>query len=377
MRSERGEKPLQASRLWPVAVVAVAALGVAGWWVSTSSPPGGMLDRGGGASVSSVRVAEVIDAEGQAPTVRATVRAAEAIAVPSPRRGAVESIEVESGARVEQGDLLLRMEQSSQQAELMAARSEVSQAEDILERAQARVEEGLTNEQTVEDMRARLETAQNELEAAERAVEAYNIRAPFAGRVTMAELEPGEIVSAGQPLAEISSERERVVRFEAPRRQVADLTIGDELEVHGGTGDDAVTGRAVIAALTATPGAETPMTAVVARLTSGAEALAPSETVTVRLPEEDADLVLVPEAALADEATGTRVFRIDRGFARATPVQVSERRDDGLVRVRGSLAPGDTVAVSGLETLQDGMRVEVTATVPLEEARAGPSREVA
>ena len=344
---------MNAAKLLPAVVVAVALV-AAGWWFM--QPAGDeRTTAAGDEDAPIVEVAEVRPGpDDDLRRIEATVQAAQEVPLPSPLRGAVQSIEVEDGARVDEGQLLLRFEQSSQRAELMAAEAEQSLLEAELERTRARAEENLAAEAEIEDLQLRLEEAERQLQAARDAVEANNIRAPFAGTVSLAGIAPGDLITRGETIATFSSEAERVVRFELPRRLTTDIAIGDDLTVRGG--EEAET-TARIMALGSAPGAEA-ITVTLTAVLADPEAFAAGAAATVEVPVTGVNTSIVPAAAVLEDARGVRVFRIERGLARSTPVEKGRATEDGL-RVRGPLNAGDMVAVSNLDELADGMRVAV------------------
>jgi len=344
---------LNAAKLVPAVVVAVGVV-AAGWWFLQSTGEQATTT-GPDQDLPQVAVAEVrAGPDDDLRRVETAVEAAEDVPLPSPLRGAVQNIEVRDGAQVEAGQVLLRFEQSSQRAEVMAAEAEKALIEAELERARARVEENLAAEADIEDLEQELAAAERQLQAARAAVEENNIRAPFAGTVDLADIAPGDIITRGQPIATFDSPDERVVRFELPRRLTTDIAVGDDLTVRGG--DDAET-EARIMALGSAPGEEATTVALTAVLGDPA-AFPPGSEAVVEVPVTGVNTAVVPEAAVLEDARGVRVFRIDRGLARSTPVEKGRATEDGL-RVRGPLNPGDVVAVSKLDELADGMRVAV------------------
>jgi membrane fusion protein (multidrug efflux system) len=346
---------LNAAKLLPVVVVVAGLLGI-GWWVL--QPAGDTVTTpavGGGEDLPRVEVAQVREGpDDDLRRIETTVQAAEDVPLPSPLRGAVQAIEVDDGARVDAGELLVRFEQSSQRAELMAARAERSLLEAELDRTRRQAEENLAAEAEIEDLEQRLADAEQQLEAAREAVEANNIRAPFGGVVTLTDIAPGDLVTRGAIIARFTSGDERVVRFDLPRRLTTDIAIGDDLTVRGG-GDGETTAR--IMALGTAPGEEATTVTLTAVLAEPG-AFAAGAGVVVEVPVTGVTTTVVPAAAVLEDARGVRVFRIDRGLARSTPVEKGRRTEDGL-RVRGPLTPGDLVAVNRLDELSDGMRVAV------------------
>ncbi len=357
---------MSAVRIIVPLVLAVVVVGVVVF--RFTSPDDAALPTVGDAGLIQVEVAPAMAVEAEALSITAEVRPAEAIPVVSGSRGSVQSIEVEDGETVRAGQLLLRLEQSSQRADLMSARAELDQAQDVLERARRRVEEGLLASGAIENAERDVVAARAKLTAAEEAVEAFNVRAPFAGVVDVTELARGERVEPQTTVATLTNPAERVVRFEAPRRLTSGLSVGDRLPVSAASaGGGAVEGEIVISTLEVVPGSAPPATAVSARLGGGFATRPPDGEVDVLIGGKGAAVTAVPRAALVEGDGQVRVFRIVQGVARATPVQpqptgTAAEEPGETVPVRGALKPGDRVAISRLDELRDGMRVAVTGT---------------
>lgn len=344
---------MNAAKLWPAVIIAIGLVGVGWWWFQPSGDSAtGAID----ADAPTVEVAEVkAGPDDDLRRLETRVEAAENVPLPSPLRGAVQDIEVSDGQQVDEGELLLSFEQSSQRAELMAARAEVSLLEAELERTKRDAEENLAAEEEIEDLELRLDAARQQLDDALAAVEANNIRAPFAATVQLADLAPGDIVERGAPIVELSSAGQRVVRLELPRQLTTDIEVGGDVTVVGGEGE--IKTDAEIMALGTPPGAEATTVQLTAVLGNPEAFPADSEAV-VEIPVTEVQTAVVPPAAVLEDETGVRVFRIESGLARSTPVEKGRATEQGL-RVRGPLNPGDMVAVTGLEQLADGMRVAI------------------
>jgi multidrug efflux pump subunit AcrA (membrane-fusion protein) len=91
----------------------------------------------------------------------------------------------------------------------------------------------------------------------------------------------------------------------------------------------------------------------------GGEGLRPGLTVELVLPTTEMPSLVIPLAAILDPGAGRpRVFRVTGGRVEPVFVQVGQLLDD-QVEVRGALAAGDEVVVTGVSGLTPGQQVEV------------------
>lgn len=344
-------------------VAGFLALGL-GWWSSATDGPD---PRGDDAAIA-VRTAEVRELEEAGPTVAATVEDQPRVPVTAPRRAAVAEVVVAEGERVESGDLLVRFEQTIEQAAVMSAEAELDQAREQLSSAQDRAESDafarsdLASEDRLADLEDTVEQARAGAEAAREALAAQNLDAPVPGRVASIAVASGDLVTAGGVLVELRREGARAVRFEVPRDTRATVAVDDPVEIVA----EGEAGAARVVA-THTPADEIDAgQRVVAEPTDEDGLPSPGTEVQVRLPAGETTWVTVPEAALIDDERGRRVFRVDRGVAWSLPVETASddggyaaSDTDGRVAVRGALQPGEKVATTELDRLTDGAPVSV------------------
>ncbi|CAN5172120.1 efflux RND transporter periplasmic adaptor subunit [soil metagenome] len=203
---------------WPAGVVAVLVL-VAGaalaWWLWAERP----------FEVQTVRAVAASAAPGRTPVLEATgyVIARRQATVSAQITGTLTEVLIEEGERVEKGEVLARLEDSSQKAQLAAARAQaevahaqvaeseatLAQAERDLKRQQDLVERGLVAQQAVEQARTQVAALKAQLNARLRQAAAAQanvevaqvndgytvVRAPFAGVVIAKAAQVGEIIS--------------------------------------------------------------------------------------------------------------------------------------------------------------------------------------
>jgi membrane fusion protein, multidrug efflux system len=83
-------------------------------------------------------------------------------------------------------------------------------------------------------------------------------------------------------------------------------------------------------------------------------------TVEVTIHEPSPPQIVVPAAAVSDEAGATAVWIADpkSGTVKRVPIRPVERFEDRAI-VAGDLAPGERVVIAGLHSLADGERVKV------------------
>lgn len=252
---------------------------------------GGDSDRAGQAAPSAAEPAPGGAAEGESPdlpedipaldpaTALASERQAgyvgvlvaqDAVDVSSEVDGRIRSVQVRVGDRVQEGEILARVDTrpleralNMARATLKAAQADVSRSRTQFEEARTRFERrtALPDTFSREELAAaelEMDTAQANLEAAEaRAAEQELrveqlasdlaravIRAPFEGTVSVRYLDPGARLVAGMPVVRLINSDELLVRFAVPPTEVDELDLGDRIDVE--VGDAGLETRAII-----------------------------------------------------------------------------------------------------------------------------------
>ena len=145
-----------------------------------------------------------------------------------------------SGGFFEEGDVLVRVDAHDYEQALIRARAQVTQAElgVALQEAEADVAQeewqeigvgdaGPLNlrEPQLADARARLEAARAGLETARRDLERTTIVAPYAGRIRTKQVDVGQYVTRGAPLATIYSVDVAEIRLPLPDADLAYIDL--------------------------------------------------------------------------------------------------------------------------------------------------------
>ncbi len=307
--------------------------------------------------------------------------------------GRVRRVSLEAGQEVEQGQVLLEIEdldyrdtamaararlhrereQLARDRELLAlARAEVELLKKERERLEQLSERSLAAHSQVEEMRLRLlgrqaelarlrhqvsaaatlQTLQAELRMAERNLERTRLRAPFSGTVNRVAVEEGESIRPEHLAVELLRLEPLELRVWVPGKVITALHIGLRLNI---LVDDVGTTPAEVRSLQAAAEPNTHTHELRLRVPA-APGLRPGLLATVPLPGETLSNALVlPEAALLREAGRTYVFQIIEQRLRQAPVRVLQEHA-GWVAL-AALDPDIPVAISDVASLSDGQPV--------------------
>lgn len=278
--------------------------------------------------------------------------------------GIVSEVTVEAGDRVEQGQVLARLDVREQRAELARAEAALREARTNFERLQRLRERDYVDEASFATARAELEVAESDVELWRTRVEFGRIVAPIDGHVIQRMVEPGAAIGRLAPAFELSNLDELVVRVGVSELDLDQLEADDEVPVK-------------IDAL----GEDAPIVGRVRRIFPAAEDSSRLVTVEIELPNAFARGVRPGYLARADLLVD---FREDVLAVPAGAVGVGDRSyvmvidgdnelvkravNTGVIRgqwreITGGLQPGDRIVSSNPIDLAEGDLVRVVDTI--------------
>lgn len=296
-----------------------------------------------------------------------TLVASRGVTVGAELGGTVRQIGFDSGATVRRGDLLVKLDTSTEEAQLQAATAEAALARLTLRRAR-QLREGEANaEADLDAAEARAKAADATVAQLRSAIEKKTIRAPFDGRVAIRQVELGQVVSPGTSLASLQAVTPIHVDFWLPQQALAQLRQGERVELRTDIYPD-VRWEGAITTINPEVDVATRNVRVRATLANHDGRLRPGMFANVTVVSGEHDRVLtIPSTAVMYAPYGDSVFTIEEqkgaGGAKGTVVRqkfvrLGERRGD-LVAVIAGLAPGERVVSSGAFKLRNGVAVAV------------------
>jgi membrane fusion protein (multidrug efflux system) len=281
--------------------------------------------------------------------------------------GTVREIAFESGRSVRRGALLVKLDTSAEEAQLAAARAEASLARLGHARAQ-RLRQGEANAQAdLDAAEARAKQADATVANLRAIIAKKTIRAPFDGRIAIRQVELGQVVSPGSPIASLQSVSPIHADFWLPQQALAELELGQRARVRTDTfGDHEWTGE--ITTINPEVDPATRNVRVRATLPNDDGRLRPGMFVKVEvLSAEKRRVLAIPATAVIFAPYGDSVFAIEEkkdeagkttAVARQKFIRTGERRGD-VVAVTSGLDAGETIVSSGAFKLRNGVTVAV------------------
>jgi multidrug efflux pump subunit AcrA (membrane-fusion protein) len=256
---------------------------------------------------------------------------------------------------------LVQATQSFERASQLFKRTLISQqalddAKTALESKQAGYDAAL---QTARNLRASIQASEATMKLAARQLRDTEIRAPFDGYVERRVVNLGELVKAPMPVMAIVRLDPLKVTAEMPEKMAPWVTAGRPLELHV----DAYPNRAFTGKVTRiSPAVNTSTRAFAfeAVVPNPDALLKPGTFARVHVESDKVDDVLtLPYAALQYRYGVNRVFVVGGDRLAMRELQVGDRLGD-RIEIMSGVKEGERVAVTDVDSLNDGDRVSVT-----------------
>jgi membrane fusion protein, multidrug efflux system len=314
-----------------------------------------------------------------------SISAVQGVTVTPQIAGTISEIAFESGAIVNKGDLLVRFDTRTEEAQLKASDAQLEWARVSAERARKLRTDSTVSQSELDQAEATFQQAKANADAIQAIIDKKTIRAPFAGKLGIRQVNLGEYVDAGKPIVPLQSLTPVYADFSLPQQDLAQIKTGMVVRISL----DAYTNKQFQGTLTAVnPNLDesTRMVRLQATLDNGDQLLRPGmfARIDVVLPNVD-DVLVIPATAVLSAPYGDSVYVIQEGtnapvgtngpglVAKQQFVRVGRARGD-FISVESGLKDGDRVVSAGLFKLRNlAPVVENNAIAPKPSEKPKPS----
>jgi membrane fusion protein (multidrug efflux system) len=312
------------------------------------------------AKVESARWQPSRDAVGTLVAVRAVTLGAE---LP----GIIKQIGFESGTSVKRGAVLVKLDTSTEEAQLAASIADSQLAKINLERAHELRRTEANTQADLDAAEARAKQASAQVAQLQATIAKKTIRAPFDGRIAIRTIELGQSVSPGTALASLQSVDPIFAEFSLPQQALVDVKLAQQVQMR----TDIFPGahwEGKVSTINSEVDVATRNVRIRATFPNADGRLRPGMFVNVNvLGAETRPVLTIPNTAILYAPYGDSVFVLEEGkgptgqqalLARQRFVRVGERRGD-LIAVDSGLKAGETIVSSGAFKLRNGATVVV------------------
>jgi membrane fusion protein (multidrug efflux system) len=290
-------------------------------------------------------------------SVIGTLRAFQGIIVAPQVAGVVSAIHFQSSDDVAAGARLVDLDTSVEETDLANGRAQLKNANVTLDRARALIANGNTPQSTVDTALAARDSAAAAVDRTQAVIAQKTLKAPFAGRLGLRNVDLGQYVGAGASLTTLQQLDPIYVDFSAPEGALATLAVDQEATLSV----DAQPGRVFtgkVTAIDARVSTESRNVTVRAEFANGDHKLLPGMfadlTVNTGAPT---DVLSVPRTAVVYGLYGDSAFVVipapsgDGFVVDRRLIRLGATRGERIAIVDG-LKVGDKVVTAGQIKLQ-------------------------
>ncbi len=300
-----------------------------------------------------------------------TLAAINGVSVSSQASGNVVTINFQSGQKVKKGDLLIQIDDRSEQAALQTNLANLKFAEVTYLRNKALVQKGAVSQEAFDEANAKFQVAQAAVTQTQTALSYKHITAPFDGKLGIRTVDLGQYVRPGDNLVFLEAMDPLYVNFYLPEKNLHDIYINQPITVKV----DPLPNRLFkgkINAINSIIDVETHNILIQATVPNLDEKLYPGlfGRIIVILPEKQ-NVVSVPQTAINYTLYGDTVYVIkkegrdkkgDIYKVILREVNIGEQRDNKVIISKG-LKAGEQVVSSGQLKLSNGQRVVINNAI--------------
>ena len=305
-------------------------------------------------------------------TATGTLRASSGADLSAEIAGIVGELHFQSGQDVKAGDLLVRLRPNDDDAKLQELQATADLDEITYQRDLRQLRAQGVAQATVDTDAGNLKNARAQVAAQQALIAEKFIRAPFAGRLGVRQVDLGQYLSAGTMVVTLQALDPIFADFYLPQQALAQVKVGQAVTVNA----DTYPGRdfsGTVLAINSKVDASSRMVQVRATLPNPDDALLPGMYVTVSVASGAAKkAVTLPNAAITYNPYGSLVFKVHQTGTDANGkpqmavqqqfVTTGATRGDQVEILKG-VADGDEVVAAGQLKLQNNMGVLINNAV--------------
>ena len=313
-----------------------------------------------------------------------SLRAVRGVDVTSEISGLVRTLHFKPGDEVREGRLLVQLNADADVAQLRSLEAAAELADTVYERDKKQFAVQAISQATLDADAADLKGKRAQVAQQRALVDKKTIRAPFAGRLGICTVNPGQYMNPGDKIVTLQSLSSIYADFYLPQQELARVSLGQNIVV----ASDTHPGRTFTGKITTiNPKVESDSrnVQVEATINNHRHELFPGMYVSVEVKTGKEELYLtLPQAAVTYNPYGETVYIIEEGKTpdgspllkvKQTFITVGPTRGDQVAVLKG-LKEGDMVVTSGQLKLKPGSTVTINNQVqPSNDAAPKPVDE--
>lgn len=300
-----------------------------------------------------------------------TAYANESITITASASETISEINFTDGQKVKAGDVIARLEQREEQADLGMAKARLEEHKRELARLNQLLENRAASQREVDERKTQVDITQQEIKGIEARISDRTLRAPFSGVLGIRRLSVGALVQPGDVITTLDDINLIKLDFSMPAIYLGWLKPGVAIEATTGAhGEERFSG--VIDTVDSRIDPTTRSVLVRAILPNEGNKLTPGMLMQVSLLQNQRESLVVPEESVLQKQDKQSVYIVkDDDIVEERPITIGTRIP-GFVEVLSGVSEGERVIIRGVNRAKPGDKVTIQET---RELNAPPAPE--
>lgn len=274
-----------------------------------------------------------------------------------PLGGQLTSLQVKSGQKVREGQVIATVDNTQAKSMLESAEAMLNQAEDAWRRLKPVHENGGLSDVKWVEMETNLSKARSMVISSRKRYEDCTLRASQAGVVNLFDVEVGQHLNVGQPIGSLLDLSGKKASFTVPENEIGHLLHGDKLTVSLPALDLSFNATLDEKSLVATRLAHTYKVTVILDPKANTDILLPGMVCRIVTNSKNVEGYIISSSCVQTQQSGQSVWVVRNGRVERVPIRIGAFVENGVLVSEG-LHVGDTVVSKGYQKMYKGARIQ-------------------
>ncbi|WP_176958076.1 efflux RND transporter periplasmic adaptor subunit [Mariprofundus sp. KV] len=290
-----------------------------------------------------------------------TARSRESVEISARIAGRVEKILFRDGQQVKAGQVIVRMEQDEEQAQLGAATAQLAEHRREIKRLETLLARKAAARRDLDERKTLATVATSTIKQITARIDELTLKAPFAGGLGIRRISPGAMLQPGTVITTLDDATLIKLDFTIPSTELEGLSVGAAIQASC----DALPGATFSGSLTGIDSRIDPVTRSIllrAEIDNRDGRLIPGMLMRIELRKHERQGFMVPEESVTQKQDKHFLTLMNaEGKAEIRPVETGLRRH-GQVEITAGLAADELVVVRGMGFVKPGQPLSVSET---------------
>jgi RND family efflux transporter MFP subunit len=277
--------------------------------------------------------------------------------------GRVTDINFISGQKVKKGDLLISLNDETEQASLASSESKLKLAKLNLERSKRLLDKKFVSQADYDQNQSVVDGAEADIKSANSLISKKNIKAPFSGIVGINKIKIGQYLQTGTTIVSLTDSSKMLINMTRPEQDLSKLKVGQRIEAKFEAYPDQVF-NGILTAIDPQIDEQTRNINLQATIENDKNLLSPGMFAETKIIlSENSKVITVPETAIEYSIYGNIVYIIennkDKLIVKSVNVTIGDKKNDRVAIISG-VAANQKIIANGQVKVSNGAEVVIS-----------------